>query len=62
MGTTVEISQSKYNKLLEKAKILEKIVDTEGLTSEELERLKKARLGPSITEDDFLKRHPELRD
>ena len=62
MSSTVEISRSEYDKLLKKAKILERIMDTEGLTPEELKRLKKARLGPSITEDEFLKRHPELQD
>lgn len=62
MGSTVEIPQSEYNELLKKAKILESIIDTEALTSEELKRLKKARMGPSITEDEFLKRHPELQD
>ncbi len=62
MSSTVEISRNEYDDLLKKAKVLEKITDTEGLTPEELDRLKKARLGPGITEDEFLKRHPELQD
>ena len=34
---------------------------TENLTDEELERLDKARMGASISEDEFLSRHPELK-
>ena len=37
------------------------IIDSESLTLEELERLKRARMGPSITEEEFLKQHPELK-
>ena len=33
---------------------------TEKLTDKELERLNKARMDVSISEDEFLSRHPEL--
>ncbi|MEE8400775.1 MAG: hypothetical protein V3R86_01295 [Candidatus Hydrothermarchaeaceae archaeon] len=62
MSSTVEIPQSEYNDLIKKAKIMESLIDTESLTPKDLDRLKKARLSPSITEADFLNRHPELRD
>ncbi len=62
MSSTVKIPQSEYDDLVKKAKILESIIDTEALNPEELERLKKARMGPSISEEEFLKRHPELHD
>ena len=34
---------------------------TEKLTDKELERLDKARMGASVSEDEFLSRYPELR-
>ena len=34
---------------------------TDKLTDNELERLDKARMGASVSEDDFLSRHPELK-
>ncbi|KCZ72097.1 hypothetical protein ANME2D_01499 [Candidatus Methanoperedens nitroreducens] len=61
MNSTVCIPQSEYNELLQKASLLDSIIDSESLTTEELERLKKARMGPSITEQEFLNRHPELK-
>jgi hypothetical protein len=61
MSSTVCIPQSEYDELLRKASLLNSIIDSESLTIEELERLKKARMGPSITEEDFLERHPELK-
>ncbi|VVB51183.1 Uncharacterised protein [uncultured archaeon] len=61
MDSTVCIPKSKYNELLQKVNLLETIIDSESLTLEELERLKRARMGPSMTEEDFLKQHPELR-
>ena len=60
MDSTVCIPKSKYNELLQKVNLLNTIIDSESLTLEELERLKRARMGPSITEEDFLKQHPEL--
>ncbi len=61
MSSTISIPQNEYNELLRKASLLDIIIDSENLTTEELERLKKARMGPSITEEEFLDRHPELR-
>lgn len=61
MSSTICIPQSEYNELLQKASLLDSIIDSESLTTEELERLKKARMGPSMTEEDFLERHPELK-
>ncbi|GEM_PF-1734087 len=61
MNSTVCIPQSEYNELLQKASLLDSIIDSESLTTEELERLKKARMDPSITEEEFLNRHPELK-
>jgi hypothetical protein len=60
MDSTVCIPKSKYNELLQKVNLLNTIIDSESLTLEELERLKRARMGPSITEEDFLKQHPEF--
>ena len=61
MDSTVCIPKSKYNELLQKVNLLNTIIDSESLTLEELERLKRARMGPSPTEEDFLKQHPELK-
>ncbi len=61
MSSIISIPQSEYNELLRKASLLNSIIDSENLTPEELERLKKARMGPSITEEEFLNRHPELK-
>ncbi len=61
MDSTVCIPTSKYNELLQKVNLLNTIIGSENLTLEELERLKRARMGPSLTEEDFLKQHPELK-
>ncbi|MCK4796909.1 MAG: hypothetical protein KAT05_05970 [Spirochaetes bacterium] len=61
MSSTVSIPQNEYNELLRKANLLNSIVDSENLTDKELERLDKARMGASISEDEFLSRHPELK-
>jgi hypothetical protein len=61
MSSTVSIPKNEYDELLRKANLLNSIVDTENLTDKELERLDKARMGASISEDEFLNRHPELR-
>ena len=34
---------------------------TEKLTDKELERMDKARMGASISENEFLSKHPELK-
>jgi len=60
MSSTICIPQNEYDELLRKASLLNSIIDSENLTTEELERLKKARMGPSMTEEDFLEKHPEL--
>lgn len=61
MAETITIPKSEYENLKKKADILSSIVETEKLTASELRRLEKARRGASITEDEFLKRHPELK-
>ncbi len=61
MAETVTITRNEYESLKKKADILNNIVETEKLSLGELKRLERARRGASITEDEFLKRHPELK-
>lgn len=61
MAETITIPIKEYESLKKKADILNNIVETEQLSATEIRRLEKARRGASITEDEFLKRHPELK-
>ncbi|MBI3412740.1 MAG: hypothetical protein HY051_01500 [Candidatus Aenigmarchaeota archaeon] len=61
MAETITIPRREYEDLKKKADIFNTIVETERLSATELRRLEKARRGSSITEGEFLKRHPELK-
>jgi len=60
MEEKVSIPKKEYETLMYKSSMYDEIVETEEFTKEDLERLEKARLGKSFTEEEFLKRHPEL--
>ncbi len=61
MAETITIPRREYEDLKKKADILNTIVETEQLSATELRRLERARRGASITEGEFLKRHPEMK-
>lgn len=61
MAEIVTIPKSEYDSLKKKADILNNIVETEQLSAIELRRLERVRRGASITEEEFLKKHPELK-
>lgn len=62
MGSSENISipKEEYETLVHKSAIYDQIVESEELTKEEIERLEQARLGKSLTEEEFKKKHPEL--
>ncbi len=62
MAKTVTLQKEEYETLKHKAELLDNIIETEGLTEEEIMQLEEARLGKSFTEGEFLKKHPELNE
>ena len=58
----IQIPKEKYEELKQKAEEFDKIVETEGLTREELDRLETARKTPLLTKEQFLKKHPDLEN
>ena len=60
MVQTITLPKKEYEALKQKAELLDSIIETEGLTAEEIKELEEARLGKSLTENEFLKKHPEL--
>lgn len=61
MQEKVCIPKKEYEVLVYKSSMYDEVVEEEGFTQSELARLEKARLGKSFTEQEFLRRHPELR-
>lgn len=57
MTDTITISKHQYKELMEKARMLESIVDEEGLTEAELRKLRKAERSRTLTEKEARKRH-----
>lgn len=62
MAETITLPKKEYETLKHKAELLDNIIETEGLTNEEIMQLEEARLGKSLTEGEFLKKHPELEE
>ena len=60
METSVIIPKEEYDELIKKVSLFDKYVETEELTEEELQQIRKALKGPFLTKAEFLKRHPEL--
>lgn len=61
MEESISIPKKEYEILIYKSAMYDEIVESEELTQEEIKRLEEARMGKSLTEKEFLKRHPELR-
>ena len=59
MGT-ISISKEEYDELVQKASLFDHYIETEELTSEEINKIKQAMKGPFLTKSEFIKRHPEL--
>jgi hypothetical protein len=65
MSETVSISKDEYEELKHKSELLNEIIgiiEEEELTAEEIDKIKKAEKSPPMTEEEFLKNHPELRE
>ncbi len=62
MTETVTLPKKEYESLKHKAELLDNIIETEELTVDEIKNLEEARLGKSLTEEEFLKKHPELKE
>ncbi len=62
MQETVTIPLKEYNELKHKAGVLDEIVEEEGLTIVELEKIKMAERSKKMTEEEFYLKHPELRN
>jgi len=60
MVEEITIKKKDYLELKEKAEMFDRYIETEELSDEESKQIKKAMKGPFISEEEFLKRHPEL--
>lgn len=56
----VTVSREEYDVLRSKAEFFDRYIETEELTKEETEQVKKALKGRFITKDQFLKKHSAL--
>ena len=62
MAETIIVPKKEYEALKHKAELLDSIIETEELSAAEVKELEEARLGKSLTEAEFLKKHPELSE
>jgi len=62
MTQTMILSKEEYNLLKYKANIFDHYIETEELTKKELSKIQNALKSNMISKDDFLKKHPELKD
>ena len=60
MSETIMIPKEEYDLLKSKADLFDYFVETEELSKEELDSIKKSLKGPLITKSEFLKRHKYL--
>lgn len=60
MNTTISIPKEEYDYLKIKADLFDHFIESEELTKEELEKIKKALKGPFLSKAEFLKRHTHL--
>mgnify|MGYP001612192906 FL=1 len=60
MSETIMISKEEYNLLKNKSDLFDHFVETEELSKEELDGIKKALKGPFLTKSEFLKRHKDI--
>ena len=58
--TSIRISRDEYNMLKKKADLFDHFVETEELSSKELQKIERAMRGPFMAKSEFLKRHPEI--
>jgi len=62
MPETVTIKKEEYVELKKKAEEFDKIVDKEGLSEKELKEVIDAQREEGISEEEFLRKHPELSE
>ena len=60
MAETVEIAKNEYDILKNKADLFDHFIETEELSKEELNQVKKALKGPFLTKSAFLSKHRYL--
>lgn len=60
MSGSIAISKDEYDLLKTKADLFDRFIETEELSKEELEQIKKAMKGPFLSKSEFLKRHKDL--
>lgn len=57
---TITIPKREYDSLKRKANLFEHYVESERLSKEELNQIKKALKGPFLSRSEFLRRHTNL--
>jgi hypothetical protein len=60
MVETITIPKEEYLELKKKVAQFDETIDKEGLTQQELNEILKAHKEEGISEEEFLKKHPEL--
>lgn len=58
----IQVTKEKYEEMKHKAEEFDRIIEVEGLTKEELERLMRARQTPLLTKKEFIKKHSDLNN
>jgi hypothetical protein len=60
MNGSIAIPKDEYDLLKHKADLFDRFIETEELSKEELDKIKKAMKGPFLTKSAFLKKHSDL--
>ena len=60
MAETITIEKKEYEKLKEKARLLENIVDEEGLTESELKKIRESEKSKTLPENEAKKKYHEF--
>lgn len=60
MSESIAVPKDEYDLLKHKADLFDHFIETEELSKEDLEKIKKAMRGPFLSKGDFLKKHSDL--
>lgn len=59
-ANTITISSKEYKLLKYKSKVFDHFIETEQLSKDEIDKIRIALKGPFVSEEEFIKRHPEI--